>query len=217
MLETIFFGGAVYLLVLRLRGLADPKRAQQLAQRPMDTQLAKLLEYANRLYQERRLLQAEKVYLKVLHIERTNSLAYSRLGMIYIAQKNYRGAIESFQMAAEYDPNAATFYNLGLAYLENRNYVKAIAAFEKSIMFEPAAIRYIGLAKAYHRVSNHTQVIFALEKAVEMDPSKRNLQLLAEAYITGKERAKAEDIYRRILKIDPTDAKAAKIVGGDGQ
>jgi Tfp pilus assembly protein PilF len=80
-------------------------------------------------------------------------------------------------------------------------------------MFEASATRYIGLAKAYAKIANHAKAIWALEQAVLQEKSKRTLSLLADAYAKNHDRQKALEVYRQVLEIDPTDARARKLVG----
>lgn len=175
--------------------------------------LTSLLDYANRLYGEKKYITAEKAYLEALKIDHKNVQAYKRLGLIYSVQRNYEDAIECFQIAAQLAPNAQNYHNLGIVYLENQNLVKAVAALEKGIMFEPTVQIYQALAKAHHRLADPAKMIVALERAAEIAPEKQNLQALAEAYALNHDRPKAEETYRKILKIDPNNAKAKQIVG----
>jgi tetratricopeptide (TPR) repeat protein len=171
-------------------------------------QIVQLTEYADRLYQEKRYIPAEKAYLSVLRVDHKNVHAYNHLGVIYSAQKNYADAIECYQIATQIVPNASNFYNLGLSYFENRNYMKAIAALEKSLMFEPTASRYMTLARAYQHVASPLKVTAALEKAVELDPTIKHLTLLAESYTANKNHEKALDTYRRLAAAGPSSVKA---------
>jgi tetratricopeptide (TPR) repeat protein len=175
---------ALALLVLRrqLAALEVGAPATAIGARRASPQLARLADYADRLFGERKWLAAEKAYLNVLKLDHKNLTAYSHLGIIYSTQKNLPDAIECFQIATRIQPSGITFQNLALAFYENRNYIKSIAAFEKSIMFEPTAQRYVGLSKAQHKLKNTAASLTALERAAALDPSRRILQLLADAY-----------------------------------
>ncbi len=213
MIELLFFVVAVIILTRAIRDLQRPVAAKAVTHSQKSPQLAHFETYANRLYGERQYLAAEKAYLKVLKLNHKDQHAYNRLGMIYVALKNYPDAIECFQIAAQLKPSAAGWYNLGLAYFENDNAIKAISAIEKSIMFEPTAARFVTLARAYTKVSNSSKAISALERASDLESSKKTLSLLAEAYTKNHDREKAVETYQRILEIDPTDAKAKRLAG----
>jgi tetratricopeptide (TPR) repeat protein len=206
------------LIVLRrqlatLEGGAAPATSGALGPRHSSPQLARLVDYASRLFGERKWLAAEKAYLNVLKLDHKNVIAYSHLGIIYSTQKNLPDAVECFQIAARLQPSGTTYQNLGLAYYENRNYVKSIAAFDKALMFEPTAQRYVGLSKAHHKLKNAAGSLAALEKAAALEPTKRILQLLADAYEAAGKPTETKETYRRIHALDPSDTTAARKIG----
>ena len=209
----LVFIAVVVIAIREIRSMRRPAAARAVTHSQKSTQLKELEEYANRLYTQKQFLAAEKAYLKVLKLNHKDALAYNRLGLIYVALKNYEDAVECFQIAAQLNPTAAGWYNLGLAYNENNNSIKAIAAIDKAIMFEPTATRYLGLAKAYSKTSNHAKYRWALEQAVALEPTKKSLMLLAEAYARNHEREKMVETYKQILDLDPNDAKAKRVVG----
>jgi tetratricopeptide (TPR) repeat protein len=150
-----------------------------------------MVDFADRLFTEKKWLAAEKAYLSVLKVDHKNITAYSHLGIIYSTQKNMPDAIECFEIVARLSPSGASFQNLGLAFYDNKNYVKSIAAFEKAVMFEPTSQRYVGLSKSWRKLMNAPKEITSLEKAAELDPSAKVLELLAEAYAAGGRKADA--------------------------
>lgn len=211
--EAIFFILVIAITIREIRRLRRPATTQAVTRSHKSAQLKELEARAARLYGDRQYLAAEKAYLKVLKINHTDAQAYNRLGLIYVALKNYDDATECFQISAQLKPTAAAWYNLGLAYNENGNAIKAIAAIEKAIMFEPSAVRYQGLAKAYAKVGNQSKLIWALEQAVAQERTKRTLTLLAEAYARDHQREKMQETYRQVLDLDPGDAKARRLAG----
>ncbi|MFI5240225.1 MAG: tetratricopeptide repeat protein [Candidatus Saccharimonadia bacterium] len=157
----------------------NPKAVTLKRQNP---QIETALNYAEKLYSEKKYIAAEKAYLEVIKLDHKNISAYTSLGKIYLNMKNFADAIECCQIAAQLAPGAPAFANLGSAYFENKNYIKSIAAYEKSIMFEPSSKRYVGLGKAYTKLSNWPKAISALEKAITLEDSRQNQQLLLSAY-----------------------------------
>jgi len=216
-LELVILAVIVGVTIREISAMRRPAATKAVTHSQKSKQLKDLEEYASRLYTQRQYLAAEKAYLKVLKLSHKDPLAYNRLGLIYVALKNYDDAIECFQISAQLAPTAAAWYNLGLAYNENNNSIKAIAAIEKSIMFEPSASRYLGLAKAYAKTSNSAKYIWALEQAIAQEKTKKSLLLLADAYAKGHERQKMIEVYQQVLEIDPADIKAKRIVGSLAQ
>src|SRR3546814_15151262 len=74
---------------------------------------------------ENRFLRAEKALLTILKIDERNAAAYNRLGILYAKQKEYRDAIDCFEIASSIEPTASSLHNLGLIYYETENYDKA--------------------------------------------------------------------------------------------
>ncbi len=216
MLEGGIIVFAIIILYLALARTTGRQSATDLGGKSVTPQLASLLDYAARLYAERKYVAAEKAYLRVLRLDHKNTSAYLRLGAIYIAQKNYNDAIECYVVVSQIAPNALHFQYLGQAYLENRNHIKAIASLEKSIMFEASSQRYMLLARAYSKIANHSRTITALERAVELEPTARALVLLADAYDATKERDKAAALRSRAKQLRENQPHPAPgmIIGG---
>lgn len=213
MFEVLLLLVACIFLYQQISRLRAKSTSPTLAPKKVSQQLLQMVEYADRLYAERKWLAAEKAYLKVLAIDHKNITAYSHLGVIYSAQKNMADSVECFEIAVRLKPSAITLQNLGLAYLENKNFMKSIVAFEKSIAMEPNAPRYIGLSKAHKKLHDDAKVVIALERAVEYDASKKILQLLADAYDEAGQTHNATEIYHRIHELDPADPEAARWIG----
>jgi tetratricopeptide (TPR) repeat protein len=181
MLEIVFVIAAFIVLRYQLATLENNAAPATLAPSRTSARLSQMVDYADRLYSEKKWLAAEKAYLAVLKQDHKNVTAYSHLGIIYSTQKNMPDAIECFEIAARLRPSGLTLQNLGLSYYDNKNYIKSIAAFEKAIMFEPTAQRYVGLSKSWRKLSNTDQAIAVLEKAVALDGSTRITQMLEDA------------------------------------
>lgn len=204
MVEIIILITAVIIFRRQLAGLGAVTNAQMapgqtgLVPRRVSPRLASLIDYADRLYAEKKWNAAEKAYLGVLKLDHKNPTAYTHLGIIYSTQKNLADAIECFQIAVRLRPGATTQQNLGLAYFENRNYMKAIAAFDKAIMFEPSASRYLALARAYQKVRDREHAMTALERAADLELSKRTVEALAESYIEAGRVEDAQSLRHRL-------------------
>jgi tetratricopeptide (TPR) repeat protein len=197
MYEIAIIVVAFLILHRKLVTLETTASAPSLAPSKSSGRLSQLVDYADRLYTEKKWLAAEKAYLSVLKVDHKNFTAYSHLGIIYSTQKNMPDAIECFEIAARLRPSGTSFQNLGLAYFDNKNYIKSVAAYEKAIMFEPATPRYVGLAKAWHKLANHNQEIAVLTKASETDASAKVLELLAMAYTSAGKKTEAEATMQR--------------------
>jgi len=204
LLELLVVSAAIVVCYREIGKLERPMLvpAAAAATKRASSQLVRMMEFANRLYSERKWLAAERAYLAVLKRDHQNVDAYNHLGVIYSAQKNYVDAIECFKISASLAPAAAGWQNLGLAYFKHGDYVRAAASFEKSVIAEPNAQRFLALGRTYKKLEDNPHMITAFERAVELDPTRKALQQLFEAYRLAGEREKAVETYQRLQNIE---------------
>lgn len=174
--------------------------------------ISKLWEIVHQGMKENRLLRAEKALLTILKIDEKNAAAYNRLGILYAKQKEYKDAIDCFEIACSIEPTASSLHNLGLIYYETENYQKAVIAFEEALKLEDGlAARHIALAKALERLGNQKAMIAKLEHAAEIEPSKETYSILSRSYKTLGMEEKAQTIDTKLAKLAlPTKAGKEK-------
>ena len=162
--------------------------------------LSKLWEVAHQGMRENRLLRAEKALLTILNIDEKNAAAYNRLGILYAKQKEFKDAIDCFEIASSIEPSASSLHNLGLIYFETENYEKAGIAFEHALRLEDGlAARHIAFAKVNEKLGDIALMILSLEKAVELEPTKESLALLLHAYAENNMIDQAKTIQRKLV------------------
>jgi tetratricopeptide (TPR) repeat protein len=151
--------------------------------RRIGDRLTRLWEIAHHGMRENRLLRAEKALLTILKIDEKNAAAYNRLGILYAKQREYKDAIDCFEIASSIEPSASSLHNLGLIYYETENYQKAATAFEQALRLEDnLAARHIAYAKVQEKLGNDKLMLQELEKAAELEPNRESLFLLTKAY-----------------------------------
>src|SRR5882724_8356895 len=151
--------------------------------RRVGDRLGKLWDIAHQGMRENRFLRAEKALLTILKIDEKNAAAYNRLGILYAKQREYKDAIDCFEIASSIEPGASSLHNLGLIYYETENYQKAATAFEQALRLEDnLAARHIAYAKVQEKLGNDKLMIHQLEKAAELEPNIESFLLLAKAY-----------------------------------
>jgi tetratricopeptide (TPR) repeat protein len=161
--------------------------------------LSGLWEIAHQGMRENRFVRAEKALLTILNIDKKNAAAYNRLGILYAKQKEFKDAIDCFEIASSIEPSASSLHNLGLIYYETENWEKAGTAFEHALKLEDTlAARYIAFAKVQEKLGNTSRVISSLEKAVELEPTRESLVLLYQAYISSGREDDAKIIENRL-------------------
>jgi len=181
--------------------------------RKVGDRLGKLWDIAHQSMRESRFLRAEKALLTILKIDEKNAAAYNRLGILYAKQKEYRDAIDCFEIASSVEATPSSLHNLGLIYYETENYEKAAIAFEQALKLEDGlAARHVAYAKVQEKLSNDKLMFQELEKAVELEPNKETLTLLHKAYISRNLQAEADIIEDRIKKLIVPDGRAKRMV-----
>src|SRR5438128_983074 len=163
--------------------------------RKVGDRLGKLWDIAHQGMRENRFLRAEKALLTILKIDQKNAAAYNRLGILYAKQKEYKDAIDCFEIASSIEPTASSLHNLGLIYYETENYEKAATAFEQALKLEDnLAARHVAYAKVQERLGNDKLMFEELELAAELEPNPETYSLLLRAYENHEMAAEADII-----------------------
>ncbi|MCA9333139.1 tetratricopeptide repeat protein [Candidatus Saccharibacteria bacterium] len=194
-LILVFFFG-----ILAFRGIAlgNSEEMDDIPRKVTD-KLGGLWDIAHQGMRDNRLLRAEKALLTILKIDSKNAAAYNRLGILYAKQKEYKDAIDCFEIASSIDPTASSLHNLGLIYYETENYPKAATAFEQAIKIEDdLAARHIAYAKVQEKLGNGKLMIQELERAVELEPIKESYTLLQKGYESQGMQAEADVINSKL-------------------
>lgn len=164
--------------------------------------LERLWQVAQSGMKEKRYLRAEKALLTILKLDQKNVAAYNRLGILYSRQKEYKDAIECFEIASSIEPSASSLHNLGLIYFETENYPKAALAFESAIKLEDGlAARHIAYAKVQEQLENPDAMIAALRKAVEIEPNPQSYKMLADALMADGQKEEAVKLLAKKEKL----------------
>ncbi len=170
--------------------------------RRLGDRLGKLWDIAHQGMRENRLLRAEKALLTILKIDERNAAAYNRLGILYAKQKEYRDAIDCFEIASSIDPSPSSLHNLGLIYYETENYENAATAFEQALKLEDGlAARHVAYAKVQEKLGNDRLMLQSLEKAAELEKNKETLTLLYKAYMDRGMQREADMVEQKLRRM----------------
>lgn len=181
--------------------------------RKVGDRLGKLWDIAHQGMRENRFLRAEKALLTILKIDEKNAAAYNRLGILYAKQKEYRDAIDCFEIASSIEATPSSLHNLGLIYYETENYEKAAIAFEQALKLEDnLAARHVAYAKVQEKLGNDRLMLHELEKAAELETNTETLGLLQKAYLTNNMQAEADIIEDKLKKLIVPAGKPKRMV-----
>lgn len=199
--------------VLAIRG--SKLREDELGEFPrkLSDKVGKLWDIAHQGMRENRLLRAEKALLTILKIDEKNAPAYNRLGILYAKQKEYKDAIDCFEIASSIESTPSSLHNLGLIYYETENYEKAAIAFEQALKLEDElAARHIAYAKVQEKLGNTKLMLQELERATELEPNKETYQLLQKAYRESGMDAEADQIEQKLKKLIVPTGRPKRVV-----
>lgn len=210
MFELVFIAGFGFLAFRTAK--IQTTELSGVSQRISD-RMGKLWDIAQTGMRENRFLRAEKALLTILKIDQKNAAAYNRLGILYAKQKEYKDAIDCFEIASSIQPSASSLHNLGLIYFETENYEKAAQAFEMSLKLESnLAARHIAYAKVQEKLGNEKLMIIELEKASELEPNPETLGLLLRAYEANDMHAEADVIKSKLDKLIMPAGKPRRVL-----
>ena len=180
--------------------------------RRISDKMGKLWDIAHQGMRENRFLRAEKALLTILKIDQKNAAAYNRLGILYAKQKEYKDAIDCFEIASSIEPTASSLHNLGLIYYETENYQKASTAFEQALKLEEElAARHIAYAKVQEKLGNNKLMLDGLQRAVELEPNNESYSLLIKAYETLGMTEEADLLQDKLQKLIVPSGRSKKV------
>ncbi len=204
---VIMFG----ILAFRNSELHDDEFAD--VSRKVGERIGRLWDIAHQGMRENRFLRAEKALLTILKIDDKNVAAYNRLGILYAKQKEYKDAIDCFEIASSIEATPSSLHNLGLIYYETENYEKAAVAFEQALKLEDKlAARHVAYAKVQEKLGNLKSMFFELNKALDIEPNKETYTLLYKAYLSHNMAAEAKDLKKRLRRLTLPSARVKRMI-----
>ena len=181
--------------------------------RKVSDRMGRLWDIAHQGMRENRFLRAEKALLTILKIDEKNVAAYNRLGILYAKQKEYKDAIDCFEIASSIEATPSSLHNLGLIYYETENYEKASVAFEQALKLEnELAARHVAYAKVQEKLGNTKMMISELNRAIEIEPNAETYSLLYNAYLNNDMEKEAKEIKKRLGKLNVQSTRMKRMI-----
>ncbi len=195
-----------------IRAFSRQEDDNELIPAKIGDRLSKLWEIVRKGMRDNRMLRAEKALLTILKIDEKNAAAYNRLGILYAKQKEYKDAIDCFEIACSIEPSASSLHNLGLIYYETENYDKSVLAFEEALKIDDSlAARHIALAKALEHAGNDKLMIEHLQRAAEIEPNRESYSLLIKAYRQRGQADQADLLEDKLKRMITPSSRAHRI------
>jgi tetratricopeptide (TPR) repeat protein len=124
-----------------------------------------------------KLEDAEQKCIGIIAIDHKNIEAYKKLGAIYVEQKNYENASETFKHILKLDPDdVETLLDLGELYKQRGENEEALANFKRAVEIEPGSPKNLDfLIEISIIVKNKDLAQKTLEKLREVNPENQKL------------------------------------------
>jgi len=195
-----------------IRSLEEAEIALNKALR-FNPELLSALGNLARIYTETgRLLEAQKLVLRMLEINQNNSFAHFVQGYIYRYAGLLNEAKEEMEKAVSIDPTDKVYRSLGLTYYYLGEYKKALEAFDidKGSWY---ALTYQGLTRIHMGKNTIAREYFS--SVIDMDPESfsANLSIALMAYIDGKTMDGLNALHA-IEQDNPADADIWYLIAG---
>lgn len=158
---------------------------------------------------QKKYAEAVKSYQQAISIDPAFKVGYEGIGAILLSQEKWTEAKEVYKKAiAENVSTALIHVGLGLACSRLGDENAAIESFEKAVAVDPLCfLAYFHLGNAFYRKKLYSKAINSYERATTLNPQDINL-LKKLAYVllyNMRDYAKAAEIYRQVLVLDPAD------------
>ena len=153
----------------------------------------------------------EERYLEAIKRNPHDIAAYEGLGRLYLQEKNFQEASETFDYLTQLDPRRDVYWsNLGLSLFSTKQFRRACEAYQKALdLNSKIPVRWINLALCLDNLEETVKAIKAITQAIQLDPRNITYQfLLADMYMKLGNKVRAEEVLQQILRLEPTNKPA---------
>lgn len=163
--------------------------------------------------------QAEKSYLKALHMSPDNPEILNNLGNCLKDQGKFQEAVDQFERAIEIAPNyVPALYNLGLTQERLVDFTAAIHAFNLTLKYQPThAEAFYGLGTVYFIRGDYLLSIHNLKQVLRLKPKfAQAYNALGAAYLAMARKPEAIESFTMATKLNPDYAQPFWNLSGCG-
>jgi tetratricopeptide (TPR) repeat protein len=157
--------------------------------------------------------QAMRWLETAIELEPTNLEFHYYLGLTFGAMKRYEDALEVFESMVEEEPVKfrKAYFEIAAIYSKQGQYQKAIDTLSIVEEIDPKEPRvYLEKGYAYQKLTDYEQAIEHFNKAKELEPKMAQVldYNIAAVYFDAEEFDRAEQIFTKVIELDPTTATA---------
>jgi len=158
---------------------------------------------------------AENHFKRALQLKPDYAQAQNNLGGVYMKQRKWDIAIQTFKKVASnllYATPEMPISNIGWAYLQQNMFKQARSYFDKALDIRPDFINAVhGRASIYMKQQNHYKALEFIQTALKKDPGAPILHAdLAKTYQALGKNQRAKNAWNVVLKSVPERSILAK-------
>lgn len=166
-----------------------------------------LIKDAFQLYSQKRYDEALLKCTKAAELRPSDFRPYYISGAVYMAQRKMKSASEAFAKAISFNPKEKALYlNKARADRHRNAREDAVAAAREAIKIDPKyAEAYAALADALSiGAKEYGEIIEAYRTAIRLKPDMLDAYRRLGMYLSvSKDKKGAEEIYRKVMELDP--------------
>ncbi len=174
-LKKVFLN--IYTKVLEWEKQYGKKKKKPVSLPDSEGEIKTLFHEAEECLRTGKMEEAEQKCISIIALDHKNIEAYKKLGAVYVEQKNYENAFETFRHILKLDPNdVETLLDLGELYRERGENEAALESFKKAVEVEPGSPKNLDfLIDISIIVKNKDLAEKTLEKLREVNPENQKL------------------------------------------
>jgi len=168
-------------------------------------QVRSLIREAEKFIAQNKLDEAERVYIQALTIDPYAQDVQAQLAKLYLSMGREPKAEALYKELLQRTNETSFHSNLGLAYYRQGKYVDACHSYQNALNLDPTnPERSAALGKACIAARRFEEAAPLLAKASSrLSRDVGLLRLLADCYLQLGHLQEAEEVYRRINKLEP--------------
>jgi tetratricopeptide (TPR) repeat protein len=167
-------------LMQKVYSIEQHYRKMQKASAPVSSDaetIRKMMEEAEALVGKEEYFEAEKIYIEILSQFPKHVKAYEALGNLYVLDRKYNQARETFNFALKLKQDDASIHTaLGELEMKENNPTLALAEFAKAIEIRPNSPRYLDFfIESAIAAKNVAEAKRGVEKLREVNPDNQKI------------------------------------------
>lgn len=168
-------------------------------------QVRSLTHMAEKALGLNRIEEAERLFIQALTVQPTAIDVQAQLAKLYLTSGRENKAEAMYKELLTQRDDVSFHANLGLAYYRQEKYVEACQAYQEALNRDPQTPeRAYALGRACVAAQRFEEAAPLLEKAsARLSKDVDLMTLLADCYLQLGQTDRAEEVYRRINKIQP--------------